>query len=396
MPVNFKCAKNEIVTMCDKNFKSFRNKINEDLKNLPSKKLLRIGAEDKYFIGRQLISQKDTNNNWFSDESKKLENSEEIVIDFNRCNGLVFGAIEAYNKHHIMTFDPTKVWLTILAQYNFFHERFAEDLRELFVNHEGKKELVVTISGNIQTFDANEMLDLFSLAIDGNIKKGDFTNWVTPNFTTTQPIDIFTSKAMLMSVLQKYFDFKCQLMCGIPEYNILGEKDDWLKIIEKLDYFHQIDICLTSRNVKGYGGELTMWYPMLKEVLREFVNVFDNNPNLEFWNTICHHISGGSGPSYLSGWISVFNCFDNEGKYLGDKKSDVYRGIKNNKWPLIDTNDLQNAITSVPVIINDNFHTEYNCSLFAGVFGFNTNDKSNTVIPQSNYVLISNEIKSID
>ena len=23
--------------------------------------------------------------------------------------------------------------------------------------------------------------------------------------------------------------------------------------------------------------------------------------------------------SYLSGWISVFNCFDNEGKYIGTK-----------------------------------------------------------------------------
>ena len=185
-------------------------------------KILRLGVKDNYY------------------------NSDKVKIEgyfggnknlFQRNNGLLFGAIEAYNNHHNMTFDPTKVWLTILSQYNFFHQRYAEQLRKLYVNHEGQQEIKLFLAGDINTFDDDDMLNKFSDAISGNIKDGEFTNWVIPNFTTTQPIDVLTSKAMLMSVLQKYFDYKVYLKCGIPEYIILGEKDDWLKLSEKLTFF---------------------------------------------------------------------------------------------------------------------------------------------------------------
>jgi Domain of unknown function (DUF4419) len=67
---------------------------------------------------------------------------------------------------------------------------------------------------------------------------------------------------------------------------------------------------------------------MLRVVLTRFVNSFDifgeNSSNskedkkemIEFWNKMACYYGGGSGPTYLSGWITVFCPWDNEGKWM--------------------------------------------------------------------------------
>ncbi|KAJ6582655.1 hypothetical protein DFH09DRAFT_1439505 [Mycena vulgaris] len=41
--------------------------------------------------------------------------------------------------------------------------------------------------------------------------------------------------------------------------------------------------------------------------------------NREFWGKVAHYQRGGSGPSYYSGRINVFNVFSKEGEWLGHK-----------------------------------------------------------------------------
>ncbi len=69
----------------------------------------------------------------------------------------------------------------------------------------------------------------------------------------------------------------------------------------------------------SYGAETAQWAGLLPPVLARFVAAFekpDASANLDFWQRIAHHEGGGSGPRYLSGWITAFCFFDDKGKSL--------------------------------------------------------------------------------
>lgn len=64
---------------------------------------------------------------------------------YSHPNGFVQGALRAYNNHHHLILRPDEVWISILTQFSAYVNAHAEELREMFVAHEGKKELVVAI-----------------------------------------------------------------------------------------------------------------------------------------------------------------------------------------------------------------------------------------------------------
>jgi len=130
---------------------------------------------------------------------------------------------------------------------------------------------------------------------------------------------------------------------------LLGTPDDYQKLKEKVDKLTEYDLG---------NGILKKWHAMLSPIFEELINSSKGTPNLDFWNKICHYHGGGSGPRYLSGWISVFCCFDENGKWQGDT------GEK--EWPFINTNDIPCGIVSVPVDV-DGVKT----MMFAGSFCMN-------------------------
>ena len=93
--------------------------------------------------------------------------------------------------------------------------------------------------------------------------------------------------------------------------------------------------------LKEYGDETTAWYQLLLPVISRFVRAFDDphaDENIQFWQKVCpltsviifHYIShylhchkvvhyegGGSGPTWIAGWINAFCVFDEKGKWMG-------------------------------------------------------------------------------
>src|SRR5205085_1689909 len=58
-------------------------------------------------------------------------------------NGLVDAAITAWNTHHHLVLRPDDIWVAIISQLGFYIDAHAEELRDFFVAHAGKKELEV-------------------------------------------------------------------------------------------------------------------------------------------------------------------------------------------------------------------------------------------------------------
>ena len=223
-------------------------------------------------------------------------------------NGFIHAISTAYNRHHALVIRPDDVWLAILSQFNFFVNGNSEVLRSQFVTHEGKKELVVTAIGNRYTVDFGSMAKTMTGEIEKNVVDPALRAWIMPNFTTTTQNDTIVSAMVMMATLKNYFSYKFNCACGLPRVTLEGEKRDWQEILDRLE------------KLKEYGLQTIAWYHLLVPVISRLVKAFDDpdsEENIDFWGRVLHYEGGGSGPSWLAGWITAFSAFNDEGKWLG-------------------------------------------------------------------------------
>jgi len=227
-------------------------------------------------------------------------------------NGLVHTIVEAYNHHHALVLRPDDIWLCILTQFNLFvnGEGRAEQLRSVFVAHEGKKELTIVQDGTRYTMDFGGMAKQMTCLLDENVVDPTLREWIIPNFTTTTPTDIISASVVMMATLQAYFLYGLRGGCGLPHVTLLGEKADWDQIVQRIE------------KLKEYGPETTAWYRLLKPVVTRFARAFEDGfaespENCDFWNRVVHWQPGASSPTYLSGWLTAFCVFNEKGKWIG-------------------------------------------------------------------------------
>lgn len=168
-----------------------------------------------------------------------------------------------------------------------------------------------------------------------------------------------------------------QLLCGIPSVTLLGDREDWQQLRGKIN------------KISTLGEEPTHFASLLKPVLDKFVASFDDpsSPDVaKFWNQCVHFESMGSGPDYLSGWITAFCLWDPEGKSVYNSQGLKWAG---NTYPRIDTSDIPVGFVSVPVKVNDNGR-ELKTSMVAGMVGIEAipgaNDTVSDIGPAKNSI----------
>lgn len=286
-------------------------------------------------------------------------------------HGFVQAVFHAYSDHHHLVLRPEDVWFSILAQLNFFINAHAEELRSQFVAHKGQKELTVIDGGTIHSADFGKLAMRMTEVIEENILDPELRTWIMPAFSTTTDSDRVVAAISMMGAMQKYFSYSMCLMCGIPGVTLLGERDDWEQMAKKLDKIPQ------------FGSEPAVFAQLLRPVLERFVASFDNpsSPDvLDFWNRCAHRLSGGSGPDYLSGWITAF-CFWNEDGHslcgrqrVGLVSRESIAGYRDGCeldgvfFHNVETDDIPLGASSVPVKVDDN-GVPYETQMLAGMVG---------------------------
>lgn len=210
-------------------------------------------------------------------------------------NGFVHTVLEAYNNHRALILRPDDIWTAILMQFNFFMSPNTE-------------QLIITGDGNRNTGDsalmARQMLELMHTRIVDPMLR----DWIMPEFTTTTDVDRTVYAMSTMATMKEYYRYKFILQCGIPLVTLLGERHDWEAILARLE------------RLKLYSIETIAWYHLLHPIISRFVAAFDSpsSPeNLDFWSKVAHYEGGGSGPTYLSGWITAFCVFTEQGVWQG-------------------------------------------------------------------------------
>lgn len=286
-------------------------------------------------------------------------------------NGFVRAVYYAYSHHHHLTLRPEDIWFAVLTQLSFFVNAHAEELRSFFVAHKGRKELGVLKLGTSQSADFGEIALCMTRLIEKNVVDPELRNWIIPNFSTTTESDKIVTAIVMMGALQQYFSYEVDLECGIPTVTLLGEREDWKIILNKLEKLLQL------------GKEPAQFVELLRPVLRRFLASFDDptNPDiLDFWGKCVHEIAGESGPNYLSGWITAFCFWKDEGSLLyGDgplppvsldewDEGNAGCELDDILFHKVDTKDIPSAFASVPVTVNDNGST-YESMMIAGLVG---------------------------
>jgi uncharacterized protein DUF4419 len=258
-------------------------------------------------------------------------------------NGFVRSVVHAYNKHHKLQIRPDDFWMAIAVQFSLYVNGRSEELRSLFVEHEGKKQLEVKAFGTLRTVDYGELSRSMVEQLRANVKDADLCNWILPAFSTTTDNDIIAGSVVLMASMKKYFDYKFCIECGIPEITLLGTPDDWDLIKKRVQL------------LRKYGDDTSRWADMLQVVTENFCRTARGDIPVDFFSKICDYREGGSGPDYLSGWITAFCVFDNDGKW---QKPVTGWGAKlaaeSGGYLVIETDDIPAGFVTVDVLIDDN------------------------------------------
>jgi Domain of unknown function (DUF4419) len=185
-------------------------------------------------------------------------------------------------------------------------------------------------------------------------------------------------------------------LCGLPSVTLDGERSDWVNLLNRIE------------KLDSFGEEPKAWAALLRPILSRFVSSFDGRPDLDFWGKICHYTSGGSGPSYLSGWITAFAVWSPKGKWQGPidtphrglrlfpkrlpKPEGTYRlRLDGAKYGVLDTQKVPAAYCEVDVELNDN-GSMFDCMMVSGLVGQSIGgEKNDTLSPVAAWFMVIKE-----
>ncbi|KAL2265078.1 hypothetical protein VTJ83DRAFT_7588 [Remersonia thermophila] len=217
-------------------------------------------------------------------------------------DSFIRGAIQAWGEHLHLVIRPDEVWFTVLVQMNFYMTSHAEEIRSLFVDHQGQEEIY------IEDYTWYDVLIRFKDEIQKRVKTDWLLDWITPNFSTTTESDIMTANVLMMGLTKAYFKYIGKPVCGLPSVTLLGERSDWQRLLDKLS------------RLPEFGKEPAEYASRLRPILSRFVQSFDrpDDPALrKFWNQIVTARAPricGDPPVFLSGWITGFYYWNENGR----------------------------------------------------------------------------------
>jgi hypothetical protein len=284
-------------------------------------------------------------------------------------NGFVSAAFIAYSRHHHLVIRPDDVWLAIAVAFGSYVDAHAEEMRSIFVTHEGQQKLSI----NVPDENWFHIVSVFESLLPAEVSQ-----WIVPNFTTTTSKDRLVGGAVLMASMKNYFSYKVSIECGLSAVTLEGTLDDWKTLREKVEQLEQWS-----------EGQplLKKWRDSLLPIIEQFIESYQGTVDKEFWNQICHHIPGGSGPSYISGWINLFVPFK-EGQW-GICSQGPYFIRDNTKYPYgyLETGAVPTGCLEVPITIDDNGR-EFEAILYAGAIVNSYQKETNQIRPSYDFVVI--------
>jgi len=257
--------------------------------------------------------------------------------------GLFSTIFNAYSNHWSLKTTPDDWWFTIIRKVALDIDKTSKEreVRDFFVSHEGKKELVVDLGTSVYTANYSRFFNDMTEKVGENIKNPNYTRITSSNFSTSSNIHQLISHIALLSSVQEYFTYTSTILCGIPRVDMQGTEGDWELLIQKLNQLKEY--LKPISNITG----LTEWWDKAHEVLKKLLETYREEPDKEWWSRIVTekgYRGCGGPPESFTGWF-VDDFLDGQPK------------------------DQPSGLVSVPMKITDG-DTEEMSAIVAGIPGF--------------------------
>jgi len=260
--------------------------------------------------------------------------------------GFMSAILACYNNHWVLKTSPDDWWNVIIRNVAQAVDDNGdkENVKKFFVSHEEKKTIDIEVP-SLESVDYSWLFSQFSKGIRENIKVPGYVDVYQADFSTSTPTQLIASQIMLMSSMQKYFEYQFGTRCGVPGVQMEGQLEDWQKLMDKTVRLEEM-----LQPVMG-DLDLAKWFTNCKEILGKLVDTYQGKPDKEWWgHVLCHNERHGSGgKEWWTGWIIDFLNVQK------DKKG---------------TQTFSSGMVSVPVTVYQN-QLKDTGELSAGTIGFN-------------------------
>jgi len=268
---------------------------------------------------------------------------------FDKDWGFFSTILACYNNHWTLRTSPDDWWNVIVKTVanGVDSNGNKEAVRSFFVDHQGKKKIEVILPGRLDNVDYSWLFDQFSKGIRSNIKTPGYVDLMEADFSTTGPNQLIASQIMVMSSLQKYFDYGFRTLCGIPGVEMKGTEQDWIKMISDIKKLEE----LLAPILQHIG--LEEWFRTTIVMLHKLLDTYQGNPDTDWWSHILSFNKryGSGARQWWSGWMIDFLNAGCAEKF----------------------HDFPSGVVSVPLRIKDEIYgppVEDTGELVAGTFGF--------------------------
>ena len=287
-------------------------------------------------------------------------------------NNILQGFYSAYENHLPIRLTPDIIWLLIVQGFSHHVNYNSKELREKFVNFEGKKKLEIIIPKyhsykQMKSEDYAELFENLTEKIKENVGE-ELINTIDFNFSTSNKITKVVGYASIMSSLKKFFEFRgfCH-MCNYPYIILEGKLEDWESILKK------------TKDLSKY--DLERWTSMLEIPLKEIIETKKGNINKQFWKNILYpdkideKIEIGDYKyktiqvDGINGWLLTFFPYYKDGyfRYTNSiKTKDLWR--------------LPEKILKTPLLMKSDDEGETPMIIYSGFLGMKVDKEKNNLV----------------
>ena len=241
--------------------------------------------------------------------------SDDFYFDYDW--GFFSTILACYNNHWVLRTSPDDWWNVIVRNVAAAIDENADkpNVRKFFVEHEGKEMIEIELPPGTGLDQVNYvwLFDQFSDEIRKRIKAPGYVDTMKADFSTTTNDQLIATEIMLMSSLQKYFDYgMCTTYCGIPGVDMKGTLSDWENLVTKTkNLMTMLEPILDdlSPDDKWWRSSLKNWFNETLSILKKLLDTYNGNPDKEWWSHILSWNESGYGSgsrSWWDGWIIDF------------------------------------------------------------------------------------------
>ena len=226
----------------------------------------------------------------------------------------------AYYNHQPIVFSPDLVYGYLAKGIALHINKYPEELRKLYVSHDGKKKLIYRNDSFVRGKKENDWADMFKNFAD-QLKTETKGNSVVQNdlkFSTSTPMTEAHRHVLAMESMKSYFEYMMLCGCGTACVILEGTAEDWKLLQDKVTaQLREInEYCDANREAKS--ATLKWWSPTVELLLENFVSTYNSqergvelSEELKlWWGAIYKYNAGGAsgmgGPTYITGWVNIF------------------------------------------------------------------------------------------